>query len=366
MRIAYLGQMADVSAENGICKKIRGQAVHWQSAGHDVHYFSLVPTLTVWPGLRPLQASLVARGNAALRPWRSLQLARKVRAWKPDLIYFRYAYHSAGFPALFRGLPTVAEINSDDLTEYPLTLSRAKLAYHHATRGRVLEPVRAFVSVTHELAERFSTFRKPTEVIGNGIDLSAFAPAPLPDPRAPTRLFFVGTPQTPWHGLERLTELASLFPEIGIDVVGDTEASWRALSGAPPPPPSVTFHGILPRSTYEPLLHRATAAIGTLGLFQKKMDEACPLKVREYLAAGVPVLGGYRDTDVPQGADFFLQLPNHPGSLAPHRERIAAWIERWRTQRIPRTTVAHLDNAVKEKRRLDWLARFARTGLPSP
>ncbi len=360
MKIAYIGQMADVSTENGICKKIAAQAHAWMYSGHDVLYFSLVPTNAIWRGLAPLQAELVARGTLGQRAFRSLEMVRRLRSWRPDVIYFRYAYHSAGFSRLFRDIPTVAEINSDDLTEYPLTLSRGKLLYHHFTRTRLLKRVTAFVAVTHELGQRFSGFRKPTEVIGNGIDLAAFVPAPPPDPQAQTRLFFVGTPQTPWHGLERLTELASLFPEVAIDVVGDTEASWRALSGAPPPPPSVTFHGTLPRPKYEPLLHRATAAIGTLGLFQKKMDEACPLKVREYLAAGVPVLAGYHDTDVPAGSDFFLQLPNNSASLGPHRERIAAWIEHWRTHRVPRASVAHLDNAVKEKRRLDWLARFAR------
>src|SRR5436190_22873588 len=107
MRIAYLGQMADVSSENGISKKIRSQSLCWQQAGHDVHYFSLVPTLGVWNGLAPLQTDLLARGNPGQRLIQSFRLASRIRAWRPDMIYFRYAYHSAGLPALFREIPTV-------------------------------------------------------------------------------------------------------------------------------------------------------------------------------------------------------------------------------------------------------------------
>ena len=108
MRIAYLGQMADVSGENGISKKIAAQARSWMNASHEVRYFSLVPTITVWSGLAPLEAELVARGGFGQRMGRSLDLTRRIRAWRPDLIYFRYGYHSAGLPALFREIPTVA------------------------------------------------------------------------------------------------------------------------------------------------------------------------------------------------------------------------------------------------------------------
>lgn len=351
MRIAYLGQMADVAHENGIGKKIAGQGRAWLEAGHAVRYFSLAPTARVWPGLAPLEADLVARGGAARRMFRSLELVRRIRAWRPDVVYFRYGYHSAGLPALFRDVPAVAELNSDDLTEYPLTLSRAKQLYHRLTRGRVLRPVRAFVPVTHELGARFASFGKPAEVIANGIDLAAFPSAPLPAPDGPLRLVFIGSRDTPWHGLERVAELGTLFPTATVDVIGTERV---------PAPANVIFHGELPRTKYEPLLLGATAALGTLGLFRKHMDEACPLKVREYLALGLPVLGGYRDTDVPEEADYFLRVPNDSASLAPQRERIASWLEHWRTRRVPRAAVAPLDNAVKERRRLAFLRRFAR------
>jgi glycosyltransferase involved in cell wall biosynthesis len=359
MRIAYLGQMADVATENGVAKKIRSQAQAWQLLGHEVRYFSLTPTTAVWPGFRELPMELVSRGRFGQRPFRSLQLTERIRAWKPDAIYFRYAYHSLGFPRLFREIPTVAEINSDDRTEYPLVLSRAKVVYHRLTRSRVLTAVGGFVAVTHELGKRFESFGQPIEVIANGITLGDFQISP-PATEGAARLVFVGTAGTPWHGLERVTELAELFPEIVIDVIGGTEADWRRITASSQiPPANLHFHGALPRERYEPLLRQATAAIGSLALFKNDMEEACPLKVREYLACGLPVIAAYRDTDIAPDADYFLRLPNDRTPLAKHRDPIASWLEKWRGRRVARETVAHLDTAVKEQRRLAFLSSIA-------
>ena len=357
MKIAYLGQMADVSGENGISKKILAQALRWQHAGHEVRYFSLVPTTSVWSGLSPLAVELVARGSPAQRMLRSLALTRRIEVWRPDVIYFRFAYHSAGLPGLFRAIPTVAEINSDDLTEYPLTLSRAKVAYHRFTRRRILGAVAGFVAVTHELAQRFAEFGRPINVIANGVALDDFAIDEAPAAN-PARIVFVGNTGSPWHGLDRVGELASLFPEAAFDAIGCTEKDWRESAGDRTLPKNLRVHGMLPRAHYEPLLRTASAAVGTMALFKKKMDEACPLKVREYLAFGLPVIAAYRDTDVAEGSDFFLRLPNDSAPLAPHRDAIAAWLERWRGRRVPRTLVAHLDHAAKEARRLAFLERI--------
>ncbi len=354
MRIAYLGQMADVATENGISKKIRTQAAAWLEAGHAVRYFALTPSATLWSGLRPLEAEVLARGGPLTRTVQSHRLARRIRAWRPDVIYFRYAHHSPGLPALFREIPCVAEINSDDEREYPLTLTPLKLAYHRLSRARVLRTATAFLAVTHELARRFAAFGKPTGVIANSVALSEFEPAP--PPASPPSLVFVGSPGTPWHGLERAGEIARFHPEFTLDVIGCTPDDWH---GATPPPANVRFHGHLPRVRYEPMLRRATAALGTLALFRKQMDEACPLKVREYLALGLPVIGAYEDTDIPATADYFLRLPNDATSLAPERERIAAFLGAWRQRRVPRTAIAHLDTSVKEGARLSLIARFA-------
>jgi hypothetical protein len=93
------------------------------------------------------------------------------------------------------------------------------------------------------------------------------------------------------------------------------------------------------------------------------MNEACPLKVREYLAAGLPVVAGYEDTDIPPTADYFLQLPNSSASLTGYRERVLDFFAAWSHRRVPRSAVAHLDTSVKERDRLAFLRTMMESRL---
>lgn len=358
MRIAYLGQMADVATENGISKKIRTQAHAWMREGHTVRYFALRPDTRVWQGMDRVDVELLARGTYPGTISRSLTLCSRIRRWSPDLIFFRYAYHSPGLPRLFRGIPTIAEINSDDLTEYGLTLSWPKRLYHRLTRKRVLQPIQAFTPVTHELARRFAYLQRPMAVIGNSIDLREFEPLPPCDAGAAPRLVFVGSGGTPWHGLTRIGSLARLLIDVTIDVIGCDASDWNA-AGAGVPPPNVRLHGALSLDRYLPLMAGASVAIGTLGLFEKRMEEACPLKVREYLALGLPVIAGYQDTDIPAEADYFLRLPNNAAPLGPWKQTIIGFIDQWHGRRVPRSAVAHLDVSAKETARLAFMATIA-------
>jgi glycosyltransferase involved in cell wall biosynthesis len=346
--------MADIATENGISKKIRAQCLAWQAAGHEVCYFSLTPSAAVWPGMQSVPVEVFPRGRWLTRLRQSWRLARRILVSRPDVIYFRYAYHSPGLVRLFREIPTIAEINSDDRAEYPLTLSRTKVAYHRLTRNRVLRAVGGFIAVTRELAERLAGFGKPCQVIANGITFADFPVLPPPDRERPPRLVFMGSAGSPWHGLTRVAALARLFPSWPIDIIGESVPDA-------PPTAGMHFHGALPRERYEPLLRAATVAIGTMALYIKNMDEACPLKVREYLAEGLPVIAAYRDTDIPDAADYFLRLPNTANGLDAHRERIARFIDSWQGRRVPRQSVQQLDSAGKEAHRLAFLDQIRAT-----
>ncbi len=363
MRIAYLGQMADMAVENGISKKIRQQSLAWLQRGHSVHYFALTPSGVAWPGLAPLETTLLRRGGLLGRQASSRELCRRIRAWSPDLIYFRYANHEAGLPALLGDIPTIGEINSDDTYEYGLTLPLHKRLYHKLTRKSVLRKLTGLVPVTEELAHRMSWLGIPSQVIANSLDLAATPALPPLSDAAPS-LLFIGNTGSPWHGLERIGELAEMLPDYRFDIVGCDQGDWQACS-ARPLHPNMVLHGTLGRDQYLHLVAGATAAIGTMALFRKSMDEACPLKVREYLCHGLPVIAAYRDTDIPDGANYFLRLPNTPSPLQPWREKIMEFLERWRGQRIPRTEIAHIDISVKEEKRLAFMARIlSKTGGP--
>ncbi|MOA45721.1 hypothetical protein D3C78_1681500 [compost metagenome] len=109
-------------------------------------------------------------------------------------------------------------------------------------------------------------------------------------------------------------------------------------------------------------MQQADVAIGSLALYRKKMGEASPLKVREYLAYGLPVINGYLDTDFPEEVHFILQIPNEPKNTIKASEAIEKFVQSWRGRRVDRSQIEHLDTVVKEAERLRYMKRITEKG----
>lgn len=363
LKIAYVA--AGMNLALGVGKKVLAQLDAWQQAGHDARLFVQSSRPPAADGGLPharedveVLVAEVAGGRSSLvdlmRRRRMLEsLATSVRRWRPDLIYLRFTTYYPAIERLVREIPTVIEVNTDDVREYRETVASYRYLYHRWRRGRLFGPARGLACVTSELARsaNFVGFRKPIFVSGNGIDLRRYTPLAPPPAHARPRLAFIGSPGAPWHGIDKILALASRCPDWDFDVIGLDGATSDGAA------PNVAFHGPLERAAYEPVLARADVGIGSLALHRKGMDEASPLKVREYLAFGLPVIIGYRDTDFPDGAEFVLELPNAPDNVSRGVERIRAFVERSRGRRVPREAVAHLDVRVKEARRLDFFCR---------
>ena len=270
---------------------------------------------------------------------------RDVRRWSPDVVYLRHGLVHPGLITLAGRIPCVVEVNGNDLAEFRSTSSRRYLLAR-ATRGLLLRRAAGLVFVTHELAAMptFAVYGRPAIVIANGIDLSGVEPAPAPANEAP-RLVFVGHPHTPWHGVDHLESIAAGHPDWRIDIIGPGPDEVSAAT------PNVTAHGPLAPAEYRQLLVHADVAIGSLALYRAGISEASTLKVREYLAAGLPVIVGYRDTDFPEGAPFILSIPNEPSGIRSSAKAIEGFVNAWRGRRVPRPEVSHLDVTAKESAR---------------
>jgi glycosyltransferase involved in cell wall biosynthesis len=357
LKIAY-SLLWRASWGSGILKKVLSQASTWHAVGHDVRIFMISYSPEAADAARALApglpVSVLPCRSAADRFRQYMQLTRQIAAWGPDVIYHRFAGFYPGLAGLARRFPMVVEVNTNDASEY--RISRPYRGwYNQLTRGLLLAQVRGMVFVSGELAElpSYARFGKPSLVTGNGIDLSQFQPLPPADNQQP-RLVFIGSQHESWHGVDKIMSLAARCPEWQLDVIGiDT------LGQDVPASPNVMFHGYVDRPRYEPLFARADAAIGTLALHRKRMEEASPLKVREYLAFGLPTIIGYCDTDFVQPPPTILQIPNTEDNVQTHLEEIRRFVERVRGTRVPRADVAHLDVRQKEQRRLEFLSRVA-------
>lgn len=355
MRIAFLTHWRG-GRQTGPFRKITAQVAEWTAAGHTVGVFAATSSEWAddWTRL-PVAHHVLSCRSGLRKAGERQRLAATAQSWNPDVVYERHGLYYPAHSGLGRHVPIVTEINGNDLGEWKLK-SRSKALYNRATRSRGLRDAAGYVFVTHQLkdASSFAQFarRRPSLVLGNGIDLESvpWTPPPTNVDRNP-RLVFVGHPHTPWHGIDHLVELARLRPNLHVDVVGlDREELFDA-------PGNVVCHGELMPTEYAQLIAAADIGVGTLGLYRKNMDEACALKVREYLAAGLPVILGCSDTDFLDGRDFLLQVPNRWDGLVTALPEVDAFVARWLGKRVPRSKVRHLDASFKEGRRLEFLAR---------
>jgi hypothetical protein len=97
------------------------------------------------------------------------------------------------------------------------------------------------------------------------------------------------------------------------------------------------------------------------------MEEASPLKVREALAFGIPLILAYRDTDL-EGldADWLLRLPNTPDNISENVEAIKSFAYRMMGRRVERALIeSRIDQHAKEQERLAFFAEILKKNAAS-
>ncbi|OGQ99640.1 MAG: hypothetical protein A2284_06965 [Deltaproteobacteria bacterium RIFOXYA12_FULL_61_11] len=360
MRIAYVAEW-DPYHESGVFTKIQAQVRLWQALGNDVRLFMVSLRQRTDLAAPPPQVHLVGQLSQDLvrglpsSPFLYLnkvlsasRLARDLLEWAPEIVYYRQGIWYPGLDRALAHCPYVMEINTLDRLECRL-FGRVKTAYHLTTRHVLIDRAAGFVCVTHEIARDYQGFGKPVYVLANGYDLSDCQPLP-PAMNEHPHLVFVGYPEYPWNGIDRLLKLAQGLPEVEFHLAGYTVQDITIEL-----PRNVHCQGRLDRTALRDLYSRCDLGLGSMALERKGCYEACNLKTREYLALGLPVILGCPDTDL-SGKDYVLelQLDDHEPS-AQILGKVQAFLKRWKARRVPREQIAHLDTAVKEPQRLEFL-----------
>lgn len=351
MKVAYLVHL-NLSPNSGVAKKVASQVALWKELGVETTLYVVTRLGDVADFALSLGGKAFVYSGGAYnlaKLWVIEQAVKDILYWKPDVVYLRRDLVYPGYIRLASTIPVVQEVNSDELAELRL-YSRVQYVYHRLTRRLLDFRTKGWVFVTHELQYHpyFSQLPGKKAVIANGVDfgrLPNLPISPIPEPTA----VFVGYP-APWHGIDKIIALAKLLPGWRFHLVG------VSAKDVPEAPSNVLLHGSLSLSEYLPILQKGHIALGTLALHRKGMNEASPLKVREYLALGLPVIIGYRDTDFPEGAPFLLQIPNKEDNIQESLDDILRFYENWKSRRIPRDAVAHLDLRQKEKKRVQFFS----------
>ncbi len=358
MRIAYVSLHWPRAKSSGVGKKIDQQMRAWQNAGHEALLFMhMHPPRDSEPLVEGERFVYLLAGMLRTELERSRAMRRlvaAVRHYRPDIIYLRSAIYTYPAHQLASIAPVVMEFNTNELSQHGY-LGRFYRAYSQLTRGLLIGRASGFVSISDEIAASPELARTgcPSVTIGNSYDVEEAQPLPAPNNAAP-RLAFVGSSGNVWHGVEKLATLAERYPDLTIDVVG-----YDALEGVPQPPPNIILHGYQTAAGYLRVLARADAAFGSLALHRIGMLEGSPLKSREALAYGIPLILPYHDVDFDDlECDWLLKIPNREDNIRTHAQAIYDFAWRIRGRRADRAVVEErVGVRGKERERLAFFER---------
>jgi len=358
MKILYL-LSHDIFSNDGITKKIITQMQTWQLFGNDVKVFNILVKKNIQEGdlfhnIKVIYRHNVINGNKIL--------FKSIREFEPDLIYFRFEPYKPFLKKILSKYPTIFELNTNDLTEQRLEARNdikkiLRYIYNLYTRNIILNEANGFVGVSHEICKlkQFTKFNKEMIVIPNTIKLSDYPILKKMNQKRKPVLLFMGKPGFVWQGISKIIKLAKLTEGyLEFRIVGyDTPRSFL--------PANIKFYGYLESQEYHKIVCECDIAISTLSLHKKNMNEASPLKFREYLAYGLPVIIAYEETAFvgKQYPEWILRIPNTETNIDNYYKEIVRFSYDMKNKIISRSEVAqYIDSGIWEKKRLDYFKKI--------
>lgn len=245
-------------------------------------------------------------------------------ALAPDVVYERHALfsHAAMEWAAARDIPSVLEVNAPLVAEQAAYRKLALPSEAEASVRRAMAAARVVSAVSDPVATHASEMgARDVATIPNAVDPARF-PAAAPLAAAPFTVGFLGSLK-PWHGMPLLIDAFAGFratrPEARLIVVGDgperadAEARLAALGCAE----AAEFTGMLCPADVPAMLSRMD--VGTAPYGASDAFYFSPLKIYEYMAAGLPVITtrvGHLPEVVAHGRTGLVVPPGSAAALA--------------------------------------------------
>lgn len=233
----------------------------------------------------------------------SAAIAEEIAAGDFDLVYERYSLFSDTAARLSapsapgaRSIPSILEVNAPLIAEQRDHRSLADEAGALAATRRQLHGASLISCVSEAVAEwtrQEGAAPERVVVTPNGVNTTRITPAPRPSdapaPQDPVRIGFVGTLK-PWHGTDLLLRaLARTDQRLVLDIcgTGPQQEELELLAAELGITERVRFRGAVAPERVPEFLHEIDIATAPYPAGEHYFS---PLKVYEYLAAGLPVI----------------------------------------------------------------------------
>jgi len=163
------------------------------------------------------------------------------------------------------------------------------------------------------------------------------------------RLAFVAAAFAPWHGLDIvLNEFKKNNIMIHLDVIGSVPNALKYED------PRIKYHGVLDKNHLTQVLQRTDIGLTSFGLFRNKMTEGSTLKLREYLAFGIPVYGDSPDSALPSEFPYYLV-----DTFSLEKVKSAAiHLKKVRRDKIRKESLQYIEKSELMSNLCDWLVTY--------
>lgn len=340
MRILYL-TIVNIDIPSSVLNKMNDQIEEWSCYGHETFVASL-PIFNVRNSknlltkkasgyfvnrhflLKNIKGGFFNMGNKILS-------VKKYRDYiisiSPDVIYLRELVAFPGIVSLLNNYKVVLESNTVLMDELKAN-SKILFVMAKLFQEKLNKRIDGFIGVTHEVTNQFKKYHKPSITLTNGIKFEKIAIIPPVNNRA--QVIMVCSPGAAWHGFDKFIVMAKLLPEMDFHLIGPHKQDFDIVLK------NLVFHGYLSKDELLQLYPKMDIGVGTLALHRKNMEEACPLKVREYATFGLPMILAYQDTDFSnKNFDFVLQIGNFEKNVKKNISEIGEFINKWKGRRAP-------------------------------
>lgn len=344
LKIAYIFDWQG-KADAGVVKKVDEQILTWMNKGASVEVFLIRADLSEKIHFSGTTHEYFYKSNWERMLSRNRALYWVLRNRKGWLVYRRYGLFTPLDVLAMSKIDTVIEINTNNKFFYR---QRSLLQYiwFKSQDYWVGKLAIGACAVTEELKEINSPSYSQISVFTNAINLDSFEERKKRSPSG--KLIFLAGDDFSWNGIQIIEIIARSLPEYEIEVFG--------IQSKKSSEKNVHFFDYLPNRILPQKMNEYLAGIATLQLENVGLTEAAPLKTRQYLANGLPVIARFRDSGIDESAPFvFMADFDLKNKTINNKEELRDFLIRCGNLRIAKSDLREIDVKEVEVKRIEYL-----------
>lgn len=256
-----------------------------------------------------------------------------------DVIYIRYVYFAN--PCFIKFLKKIKEKNIKVIVEIPTYPYDKELVHKDKIRQIKYFIERKYREKMRNYVDKIITFSNDDEIFGiktvkisNGIDTNEISIINKKIKRSINEINFIGVAGIAfWHGFDRfILSMAEYYKNdpkevVKFHIVGDgnkeTVNVLKNLVKENKLENYVIFYGYKSGKELDKIYNKMEVALGSLGFSRIGLERGAPLKTREYIAKGLPIIIGYEDISLNSSIKFIDKVPNDESLFS--IEKIIKW-----------------------------------------